>query len=310
MVIHTTLNFATMTINQIKKQIATAEKNIVKFKANVDRYMTRRDNAIAKANKKGIAITAGDFHIDNADDQYPDVNINDDKRDMYSDNFGIIYPVTNNWQMALQNDYMARRESRRLARLSDELNALVASEKATADAYDKNLETVLSAKMVGFRNAWFEKMRNHFADRFEYVNANKNAARAIYDRLDRIRRRTRYNRNHYWLNARIESGIQSCTRIFCDAAARMTRTDYMAMMEKETENNWNTCVHTLVDRCGKFDIDKEHIETSEPVVTEKGFEIVITDASNRRIYARIIWCAENSVLVTPHTRYIVTSKNI
>ena len=75
MVIHTTLNFATMTINQIKKQIATAEKNIVKFKANVDRYMTRRDNAIAKANKKGIAITAGDFHIDNADDQYPDVNI-------------------------------------------------------------------------------------------------------------------------------------------------------------------------------------------------------------------------------------------
>lgn len=56
-----------MTINQIKKQIATAEKNIAKFKSNVDRYMTRRDNAIAKANKKGIAITADDFHVDNAD---------------------------------------------------------------------------------------------------------------------------------------------------------------------------------------------------------------------------------------------------
>lgn len=299
-----------MTINQIKKQIATAEKNIAKFKANVDRYMARRDNAIAKANKKGIAISADDFHVDNADDQYPDVNINDDKRDVYTNNFAVVYPITNNWSMALQNNYMVRRESRRLSRMNDELNAMVATEKANSDAYDKNLEMVLSAKMVGFRNAWFNKMRNHFADRFAYVNANKDAARAIYERLNRIRSRTRYNHNHYYLNMHIESGIQSCTRIFCDAAARMTRTDYMAMMEKETENNWNACVHTLVDRCGKFDIDKEHIETSEPVVTEKGFEIVITDASNRRIYARIIWCAENSVLVTPHTRYIVTSKNI
>ena len=113
MVIHTTLNFTTMTINQIKKQIATAEKNIAKFKADVARYMTRRDNAIAKANKKGIAITADDFHVDNADDQYPDVNINDDKRDVYTNNFAVVYPITNNWSMALQNNYMVRRESRR-----------------------------------------------------------------------------------------------------------------------------------------------------------------------------------------------------
>lgn len=52
MVICTTLNFATMTINQIKKQIATAVKNIAKFKANVDRYMTRQTMPSQRQTKK------------------------------------------------------------------------------------------------------------------------------------------------------------------------------------------------------------------------------------------------------------------
>lgn len=44
-------------------------------------------------------------------------------------------------------------------------------------------------------------------------------------------------------------------------------------------------------------------------VTQKGFECIITDGQERNIYARMIWAAEYSMFVSPHTRYIITERN-
>lgn len=52
-----------MTRNQILKSIATAQKAIEKATKNVAMYTTRRDNAIAKANKKGYNLSVESFQV-------------------------------------------------------------------------------------------------------------------------------------------------------------------------------------------------------------------------------------------------------
>lgn len=53
---------------------------------------------------------------------------------------------------------------------------------------------------------------------------------------------------------------------------------------------------------------EQAIRVDNPTMTEKGFAAHITDGTTRVVHVRVIWAAEYSVLVTPHTRYIATQR--
>ena len=93
-----------------------------------------------------------------------------------------------------------------------------------------------------------------------------------------------------------------------DDAAKMNEPEYLDMMEKNFADHFESCIKTMTEKCDGFGIDGNTINIIAQDVTERGFTIILTDATGIIVDARIIWCAEYSELVSPHTRYIVTKR--
>lgn len=63
------------------------------------------------------------------------------------------------------------------------------------------------------------------------------------------------------------------------------------------------------NKCKTFGVDENKVVARHPNVTGKGFTVILTDGKDREIDARVIWAAEYSEFVCPHTRYIVTERH-
>ena len=278
------------TVNQIRKQIETAEKRLAKAEKNVAMYDARIDSAIARAAK----ATGRNVTRDNYNETVPSRSY-----------FPVWYSIESNFDSKAENEKAVARETREIARLRAALVEMTKAETATS------LEITLDNVMVDFRAAWTEKMMAWYGEHYDYIAARIDAARARYAKARRIYDYMGFGgryRKHPRIYAFVTNAKIAAAEIINDDAARMDKTAYLAKMRKETVLNWSACVKKLAAKCAKFDMDETKVSASEPTVTEKGFECVLTDGKARLVYARMIWAAEYSELVRPHTRYIVTER--
>lgn len=278
------------TVNQIRKQIETAEKRLAKAEKNVAMYDARIDSAIARAAK----ATGHNVTRDNYNETVPSRSY-----------FPVWYSIESNFDSKAENEKAVARETREIARLNEILAGMVQEQAETG------LESILSALMANFREAWVAKMMVWYGEHYDYIAARKDAARARYIKARRIYDYMGFGgryAKHPRIYRFVENAKNAAAEIISDDAARMDKTAYLAKMRKETVLNWSACVKKLAAKCAKFDMDETKVSASEPTVTEKGFECVLTDGKARLVYARMIWAAEYSELVRPHTRYIVTER--
>lgn len=297
------------TIKQIQKQIETANKNVASFEKKIAMYSTRLDKAVCALNKTGVEFSVEQLVYD---ERFHHYNLPNTLRD--SIDYTIAYRIVDNMNYLHQNQRDLEREIRRRDTLSETLNKMVADEKAH-DAATAGLKQALETAMADFRVSWFERMRDWYGNHYDRVNA-------LYpEKMERKNRALKCDK--YFIGRRgysvyyrsrlcylLRAIIKNCDEILCDRAIRVSKTDYMERVEKDLTDSWNAGITTLTDKCHVFGLDETQIVVSHPEMTTKGFSAIIRDNKSRVVDVRVIWAAEYSVLVTPHTRYIATQRTI
>ena len=178
---------------------------------------------------------------------------------------------------------------------------------------NKDLKAVVIEIMANFKQDWFKRMTDWHTMHYYKVQELKPKVQNWLRKYSHLH--CKYWHSFRYKHKRLE---ESCNykqkmyeRILCDKAATTRGFDwYMKEVDSDLRLTWVMAIDRLVDKCKKFNIDLDKIQVSNPSIVDKGFEVYITDGKPRRIYARMIWAAEFSELVEPHTRYIVTEKKI
>lgn len=303
------------TIQQIEKQIATANKNIAGYEKRIAMYTERRDNAIAKINKMGANVSVDDIiATETKIGRYTDMDFTmpAEIRDAYG--WDACYKITDNCRSIYENERHLRNETIRRDNLVSVRDKMIADANAHEQA-TAGLKSALEQAMAEFRVEWFAKMKDWHERHFNHVNE------VLPTFVERFRRaglcESYFTRKRSWRWSQtsriakfLTATIRSCNEIIQDDAARMTFGEYMANAEQETIKSWNNGIDLLTDKCHKFGLDEQAIEITHPIMTGKGFSAIIRDNKSRIVDVRVILAAEYSVLVTPHIRYIATQRSI
>ena len=169
---------------------------------------------------------------------------------------------------------------------------------------EKNLEKELKTR---------ESLKAQIAqiEREDYLRSilDHNLKRRERAKAARYHFETRHRWNEYKrVKEYLTRVIKVCNEVILDDANQMEKPEYIAKVKEDLEKVWEMGIVKLADKCRKYNLDESKIKVSRPAVTEKGFEVILTDGGSRVIDARVIWAAEFSYFVSPHTRYIVTKR--
>lgn len=296
------------TINQIRKQIETANKNIAAYEKKNATYSERLDKAVSAINKLGANFSVDQLKYN---ERFHDYSMPETIYQKYD--YMVCERIVNNANFLKDNQRRLEMEIRRRNEMAATLDKMVADEKEHEQA-TAGLHDALESAMADFRVVWFEKMEKWYDEHFHFVNRVLEEKKQRRERAKNIMRFYTHRNGYMWefrsRRARfLNNIIKNCTEIISDDAAHMEYDAYMAKMKQETIRSWNAGINLLTDKCHKFGLDEQAINVQQPSMTSKGFSAIITDGKQRYIDVRVIWAAEYSVLVTPHIRYIATQKS-
>jgi hypothetical protein len=264
-------------------------------------YNKRAANALARINAKyGLALSDADFQVE-ISYGHADVTLLNAGDVAWSES----YSATNAFASAKDNEYKLDKECRRFEQLRADLAKFELAAQNTE--WNTELENALHIAMADFRHEWMNKMMDWSHKHYQYINDRKDEATRWIQRYRRISR-SWFFYNHSSICAALNAKKRNLFKILIDAAAHMDKVNYLAMMKNKFANHFESCVKKMTEKCDKFNVDANSINILRQNVTERGFELVLTDKTANIIDARIIWCAENSMLVAPHARYIVTQR--
>ena len=281
------------TINQIRKSIESSEKALAKYNKNVAMYEARANKAIAKS---GLHYTIE--------------TLPENLRPLMESDWNVYYSISSAVGYYRENARHAERETRRLENLRAEL-AKIEADAARTEKENAPLEAALREAMSDFRVVWFAKMEEYYNGYFEHIREILPEVRARYNRVRKISDNYgwRMDANHRRIYNALENIRKECGKVISDDAARMDRPEYLAKMRDESEKVWEAGIKKLTTKCKTFGVDENKVVARYPRIVEKGFEVILTDGKAREIDARVIWAAEYSEFVCPHTRYIVTERH-
>lgn len=279
------------TINQLKKQLETSTKRVAQYESRIKMYSERLIKALEKATKKlGFTVSVNNYK------ELPNIGQHWDLYFSISD--AIDYKAEN--EKNLEKELKTRESLKaQIAQIERELND------------KKPLENALRSAMADFRTVWFEKMIDWYDKHYDYLRSilDHNLKRRERAKAARYHFETRHRWNKYKrVKEYLTRVIKVCNEVILDDANQMEKPEYIAKVKEDLEKVWEMGIVKLADKCRKYNLDESKIKVSRPAVTEKGFEVILTDGGSRVIDARVIWAAEFSYFVSPHTRYIVTKR--
>lgn len=84
--------------------------------------------------------------------------------------------------------------------------------------------------------------------------------------------------------------------------------EYIDKMRERVKEDYKRRIELIADRILRAKMEWEKISVEQIADNDsKGFKIYVSDGT-RRMYARSIFCAEYSIIVEPHFRFIITNK--
>lgn len=289
------------TINQIKKQIETANKRLEKNNERVTMYANRIEKGLANVAKH----TGKQVTVDNYESALNLKGGNTKDWDLY-------FSLSSAIESKAENEHNVLREQRNIKHLTETLQS-IETEQRKKDEINKPLENALRVAMNDFRVVWFNKMIEWYGKHYDAMRKALEPAKAIRERAKVCK--NHFDTNHHWCEYRIvrrylEGIIKSANETIYDDSNKYDKPEYMERVKKELAISWEKGIEKFASKCRKFGVDEKKITVSFPTLTEKGFEVMLQDGKGRIIDARIIWAAEYSEYVCPHTRYIVTERKI
>lgn len=296
---------------KIDKQIESTEKRIAMYEKKRIMYGERLDKQLAALQKKGSTLTREDFKAVKTPDWKYSVETLVSERAKQELTFDKWCAISNNAERELEN-------ALRLANEHKELDALMKKRdedkqaKENMDNVDNRLAEKLSQLLQPFREEWLDTMMAQHQKFFDRIHEKLPEAQKMHpivcSKLDILYRK--YGRQYRSEQIKtFEASRDAYARILAAPPARFhTQEEYMAYMKPELEKEFESHLHTLAARCRDFNLNVQNLKIHNPTMAERGFDVVMTDGKARLIDARIIFAAENSELVTPHLRFIVTER--
>lgn len=303
-----------MKTTQLEKRIEVSKRRIADYERKVNMYTER----FQKNNEFGFSLLSVDDSTDNWRKREENNNaLYGTWKEKYIEKYGKdeffdeYYKLIGSANSYIDNKMNLVRENKNLEYLESELTKVNSDNRSKEDS-QKQLKEAIEHILAEFKVSWFETMIEWHHRHYAYIQEQKPIVRKWIEKKDRIT--CRYHRqfrfNHKILDSRLDEKEKKLRKfILCDmAAGYRTLEDYMSWVNRELRMKWSNAVQRLTDKCQDYDIDVEKMEMHHPSVSSDGFDVVITDGKPRTIHARMIWAAEFSDYVQPHTRYIVTEK--
>lgn len=289
------------TINQIKKQIETANKRLKENNERIVMYANRIEKGLAKVAK----YTGKQVTVDNYESA---LNLKDGN----TKDWDLYFSLCSATELKAENEHNVVREQRNIKHLTETLQSIENEQRKKAEI-NKSLENALRVAMNDFRVVWFDRMIDWYGKHYD-------AMRKAFEPATVRRERAKICINHFVIKHSfseykkvrkyLEVVIKSANEIIYDNANRYEKPEYMEIIKNKLAISWKKGIEKLASKCRKFGVDEKNIAVSCPTLTEKGFEVMLQDGRGRIIDARIIWAAEYSEYVCPHTRYIITERKI
>lgn len=194
--------------------------------------------------------------------------------------------------------------------LIERYTAMLAKKNAAATTEDEAVKKYKPALAEGceeFHKAWVARNLEHANYVYNDINAKVDAAKKIYDRLNRLPNIScfYFMMSHTRLRRKVEKARAECYKIISHRAAKMTCSEYLEYTRERLEQHWDASMTKLAVKLLPFNLN--HITATATDMEDKGLECYITEG-NRKVHARVIWAAEYSDIVTPHERYILTER--
>lgn len=288
------------TINQIKKQIETANKRLEKNNDRVTMYASRIEKGLAKVAKyTGKQVTADDYE-----------NALDLKGGNAKD-WELYFSLNAAIDSKAENEHNVLKEQRNIQLLTAQLQRME-DEQRKQDARNKPLENALRVAMADFRVVWFNRMVDWYGKHYDAMRKALEPAKVRRERAKVCR--YHFETMHHWSEYRnvrnyLNVVIKAANETIYDDANKYDKPEYMEIAKKELAISWENGIVKFASKCRNFGVDEKRISVRFPTLIEKGFEALLQDGTNRVIDARIIWAAEYSEYVCPHTRYIITERH-
>lgn len=296
----------------IEKQIQASEKRIAKFEKNIATYSGRVDKQLEKLQNKGFMVTREDFPVEKEKGwKYSyEVKVSDRAKEMLT--FDQWYGIADNAERERENTDRLADERLHLEELVNENNRRNEAQQAD-EAKDSALLEKLNGVFQPFKGEWMDWMINWHDAFYDRIHAQLPAAKIAYRELGE-----EYNRLMHQNMFRsptpemrtIEEKRKAYGRILsAPPAAWPTKQGYLDNLRPKLEEEFDTSVRNLATKCRDFNLDMEKLRIHHPSMSERGMDVYMTDGKERVVDARMIWAAEQSELVTAHTRYIVTERH-
>jgi len=303
-----------MKTGNLEKRIEVSKRRIADYEKKAAMYAER----FGKHNEFRFSLlsvdeSTGDWRVRTANNEALYKTWKEKYAEKYGQDeyFEEYYKLVGNANSYVQSKINLAREKKNFEYLESEI-ARINSENQSKEDAQKQLKSAIEQIMSEFKVEWFATMTAWHEKHYAHIQEQKPIVRKWIEKKDRIHcnyhRQFRFNHKRLsdWLDEK-ESRLRKC--ILNDMAASCrTLEDYMSWVNRELRMKWINAVQKLTDKCQDYDIDIEKMEMHNPSVSSDGFDVVITDGKPRIIHARMIWAAESSIFVQPHTRYIVTEK--
>lgn len=303
------------TIKQIEKQLASSEKKLASIEKRISMYRDRLEKAMVTINKSGACISIDDIElVEIRNGRFVSREYHLPREIVEKYGFELAYRVTSNRESLDRAERDLTLETRHRDSLSEQIQKL----KVSKDDYEQatqGLAQALELAMADFRVVWFEQMRGWYTSHYNYIREKLPVMQDRYKRASTVMEYFTYKRGFICFQKsriyRFLTGIRKrAAEIISDDAARMDLTTYMAKTEQKLLSSWSKGIAILTEKCHKFGLDESSIRVDVPRMTPKGFSALITDGGSCVVDVRVIWAAEYSELVTPHTRYIATQRRM
>ena len=184
--------------------------------------------------------------------------------------------------------------------------------KDTEQAIDNILVAKLAETLKPFRIQWTESMMKWHAGFYDCIHEKLPEAREQQPYLKQLLETLKYEHGYFSRHPdiiNVETRLKNVSRILsAKPGIYDTQDEYLAYIRPRLDEEFDACIATLAAKCRPFAMDVEQVQVHHTRIGERGFDLLLTDGKQRVVDARAIWAAEDSMYVTPHSRYIVTER--
>lgn len=286
------------TIKSLQRQILSTESKLDKASQRISMYTSRLASALAAATKLlGQEVTENNY------DALLCAPSDFDTRFRISDN--------------LERLDEAKRAHAKLSRRLSEMQASLTELQQRTSDKEAVLATAisgLSALLDSFHEAWYMKMMNKHLAFYTRIQSAVPAHALKAARLKSILSVGCVSGSYLFAHRRVISALKAAyskEKVWlAQPAAILSQEAYMERVARELSQSWEDGLKLLAEKCIRYDVDFSKLEAHSPEMTDLGIEVLLTDDKPRVLHVRVIWAAEYSDIVAPHTRYIITERKM